>query len=90
MNLLATLSAGTGLQKIGERPVASGEGERHFLPGDGREASGEGLAPSPSPLPRWGRGLGEGETPLISLRQFAPPGFITKAFAVDWSAGCTS
>jgi filamentous hemagglutinin family protein len=36
--------------------------------------------------------LGEpaGETPLLSLRQIAPPGFLTQAFAVDWSEGCTS
>jgi filamentous hemagglutinin family protein len=31
-----------------------------------------------------------GETPLLSLRQIAPPGFLTQAFAVDWLAGCTS
>lgn len=31
-----------------------------------------------------------GETPLLSLRQISPPGFLTQAFAVDWSAGCTS
>ena len=30
------------------------------------------------------------ETSLLSLRQIAPPGFLTQAFAVDWSAGCTS
>jgi len=30
------------------------------------------------------------ETPLLSLRQIAPPGFLTQAFAADWSAGCTS
>lgn len=64
------------------------------------EASDERLAPSsPSPLPQWqpplappyqGGGDGEGETPLLSLRQIAPPGFLTQAFAVDWSAGCTS
>jgi hypothetical protein len=29
------------------------------------------------------------ETPLLFLRQIAPPGFLTQAFAVD-SAGCTS
>jgi large exoprotein involved in heme utilization and adhesion len=29
------------------------------------------------------------ETPLLSLRRIAPPGFLTQAFAVDWS-GCTS
>jgi filamentous hemagglutinin family protein len=32
---------------------------------------------------------GEGETPLLSLRQIAPPGFLTRAFAVESSAGCT-
>ena len=41
------------------------------------------------------RGEGErpvapGETPLLSLRQIAPPGFLTQAFATDWSASCTS
>jgi large exoprotein involved in heme utilization and adhesion len=30
-----------------------------------------------------------GEKPLLSLRQIAPPGFLTQAFAVD-SSGCTS
>ncbi len=31
-----------------------------------------------------------GETPLLSLRQIAPAGFLTQAFALDWSAGCQS
>ena len=31
-----------------------------------------------------------GETALLSLRQIAPAGFLTQAFAVDWSAGCQS
>ena len=30
------------------------------------------------------------ETPLLSLRQIAPAGFLTQAFAVDWAAGCQS
>jgi large exoprotein involved in heme utilization and adhesion len=30
------------------------------------------------------------ETPILSLRKIAPPGFLTQAFAVDWLAGCTS
>jgi large exoprotein involved in heme utilization and adhesion len=30
------------------------------------------------------------ETALLSLRQIAPAGFLTQAFAVDWSAGCKS
>ena len=29
-----------------------------------------------------------GEMPLPSLRQIAPAGFLTQAFAVDWSASC--
>jgi filamentous hemagglutinin family protein len=32
----------------------------------------------------------DGETPLLSLRQIAPAGFLTQAFAVDWSASCQS
>ena len=31
-----------------------------------------------------------GETALLSLRQIAPAGFLTQAFAMDWSAGCQS
>jgi hypothetical protein len=30
------------------------------------------------------------ETPILSLRQIAPAGFLTQSFAVDWSAGCAS
>ncbi len=30
------------------------------------------------------------DTTILSLRQIAPPGFLTQAFAVDWSAGCQS
>ncbi len=36
-----------------------------------------------------GASLG-GETPLLSLRQIAPAGFLTQAFAVEGSAGCQS
>jgi hypothetical protein len=32
---------------------------------------------------------GEDELPIVSLRRIAPPGFLTQAFAADWS-GCTS
>ena len=45
---------------------------------------GEGLAgmtPGTSPA---------GGTAVLSLRQIAPAGFLTQAFAVDWSAGCQS
>ena len=31
-----------------------------------------------------------GDTPILSLRQIAPPGFLTQAFATDRSAGCQS
>jgi len=31
-----------------------------------------------------------GDTPILSLRQIAPAGFLTQAFAVDWSASCQS
>ena len=31
-----------------------------------------------------------GDIQILSLRQIAPAGFLTQAFAVDWSAGCTS
>ena len=50
--------------------------------GMGLGAKAEGVRP-------WRRGL-EGETPLLSLRQIAPAGFLTQAFAVDWSASCQS
>jgi hypothetical protein len=36
-----------------------------------------------------GEGL-EGETTFLSLRQIAPAGFLTQAFALDWSASCKS
>jgi filamentous hemagglutinin family protein len=52
--------------------------------GTGIAARGEGLE---------GMTLGAslaGETALLSLRQIAPAGFLTQAFAVDWSAGCQS
>jgi large exoprotein involved in heme utilization and adhesion len=44
--------------------------------GEGRESVTVGASPT-------------GETVLLSLRRIAPPGFLTQAFAVDWS-GCTS
>ena len=31
-----------------------------------------------------------GDTPILSLRQIAPAGFLTQAFAVDEPAGCQS
>ncbi len=45
--------------------------------GEGQEGTTLGASPA-------------GETALLSLRRIAPPGFLTQAFAVDWSAGCTS
>jgi large exoprotein involved in heme utilization and adhesion len=49
--------------------------------GTGLEARGEGRASVGEPA---------GETPLLSLRQIAPAGFLTQGFAVDWSASCQS
>lgn len=43
------------------------------------------LAPTPPPGSE-----PAGEIPLLSLRQIAPPGFLTQAFAVEWSAGRSS
>ncbi len=40
--------------------------------------------------PRASLGEPAGEIPLLSLRQIAPPGFLTQAFAAEWSAGCQS
>jgi hypothetical protein len=31
-----------------------------------------------------------GETPILSLRRIAPPGFLTQSFATDLSTGCAS
>ena len=56
--------------------------------GKGQRVRGEGLGT--------GEGLGvrgegqEGNAPFLSLRQIAPAGFLTQAFAVDWSAVCQS
>ena len=36
------------------------------------------------------RSVARGEHSLLSLRQIAPAGFLTQAFAVDWSAACQS
>jgi hypothetical protein len=103
MNLLATVSAGTGLQKIGERPVASGEGERHFAPGDGREASGqtEGLSrlfrlsgPSRSSDQTHETNqinqIDQTNQLLLSLWQIVATKFSTEAVTVNRFAGCTS
>jgi hypothetical protein len=52
--------------------------------GVGQEARGkgrEGMTPGTSPA---------GDTPLLSLRQIAPAGFLTQAFAIDGSEGCQS
>jgi filamentous hemagglutinin family protein len=71
---LAALSAGSGQEVRGE--------------GYGREARSGRREAKGMDVTREARG--EAETPILSLRQIAPPGFLTQAFAVDWSAGCTS
>jgi len=52
--------------------------------GTGLASRGEGLEGTPLGTSPAGR------TPLLSLRQIAPAGFLTQTFAVDWSASCTS
>jgi filamentous hemagglutinin family protein len=52
--------------------------------GMGLGAKAEGVRPVAR-----GEGL-EGETAFLSLRQIAPAGFLTQAFALDWSASCKS
>jgi large exoprotein involved in heme utilization and adhesion len=54
----------------------------------GAGTAGHAQEVSSPPLPRWGRSGGEGN--LLSLRQIAPPGFLTQSFAEDSSTGCTS
>jgi hypothetical protein len=56
-----------------------GEGESLSTPGEGRP-----------PLTPPYQGGGDGETPLVSLRQIVPPEFLTQAFAADRSTGCKS
>jgi filamentous hemagglutinin family protein len=56
---------------------AAGVGEGQGVRGKGLEGMTLGASPAK-------------ETPLLSLRQIAPVGFLTQAFAVDWSAGCQS
>ena len=72
---LATLSAGTG--RVGKAEGVKGKGERSVARGEGRESMTM-------------RASSADERTLLSLRQMAPAGFLTQAFAVDWSAGCQS
>jgi hypothetical protein len=51
------------------------EGSRLGMKAEGGKAEGEKL---------------ESVAPILSLRQIAPAGFLTQAFAVDWSASCQS
>lgn len=53
------------------------EGERPLTRGEGPEGTTLGTS-------------SDGETPLLSLRQIAPAGFLTQAFAMDGSASCQS
>ena len=55
----------------------NGEGKRFVARGEGLE----GMTTHASLA---------GERTLLSLRQIAPAGFLTQAFAVDWSASCQS
>jgi filamentous hemagglutinin family protein len=102
---LATLSGGTGRAANGEGQGVV-RGERREAGGDGeglsRISGSSGLFRF-SGLFRSANQRNEtnqmnqtnqidqtDEPPVLSLRQIAPPGFLTQAFAADWSAGCTS
>jgi filamentous hemagglutinin family protein len=64
--------------------VAFGAGEGLGVRGEGGRVRGaglDGMMLETSPT---------GETALLSLRQITPAGFLTQAFAGDWSAGCQS
>ncbi len=58
---------------------AAGVDEGQGVKAEGGRPEGMTLGASPA-----------GETPLLSLRQIAPAGFLTQTFAVDWSANCQS
>jgi hypothetical protein len=62
---------------IGTGLGARGQGERSVAQGVELEGRTQGASPA-------------GETPFLSLRQIAPAGFLTQAFALDWSASCQS
>jgi len=61
------------------------EGERL----EGLSASAGQVASGQWRAPLRGKGV-EGDAPILSLRQIAPAGFLTQAFAVDEPTGCRS
>gem|GEM_PF-859442 len=81
-------AAGVGLGIKAEGGKAEGERLEGMSASAGQVVSGQWLST--------GEELGvSGEwrvddTPILSLRQIAPAGFLTQAFALDWSGGCTS
>ena len=68
-------AAGVGLGIKAEGVKAEGERLEGMSASAGQVASGQWRV---------------GDTPILSLRQIAPPGFLTQAFATDRSAGCQS
>jgi filamentous hemagglutinin family protein len=80
---LATSSGGTGLEARGEGEgpsrLSGSSGLSHFF-GSNNETN---------QIDQTNQIYQTNQT-VLSLRQIAPPGFLTQAFAVDWSAGCTS
>jgi filamentous hemagglutinin family protein len=72
---LATLNAGMGLGVKAEGGKAEGERLEGMSASAGQVASGQWRV---------------GETPILSLRQIAPAGFLTQTFAVDEPSGCQS
>jgi len=78
---LAALSAGPGHTRSAEYSVLSAE--------LGWKATGEGEQQRDARDWRERQEVRDDEMPILSLRQIAPPGFLTRAFAVESSAGCT-
>ena len=71
----ATRSEGSGLGIKAEGVKAEGQWLEGMSAGAGQVASGQWRV---------------GDTPILSLRQIAPAGFLTQAFAVEGSSSCQS
>ena len=52
--------------------------------------TGELVGSTPEPETRTSLSESDRETPILSLRRIAPPGFLTQSFAADSSTGCAS
>ncbi len=79
---LATLSGGTGVAAGGKGEGLSGRSGWVGLSGLVRVASAHQIDQTNQ--------INETNPTMLSLRQIAPAGFLTQAFAMDWSASCQS